>query len=132
MASNRDNPTITRIVIGCRQIILGGATWLWSSRIQILNGVKRVALGVLSCLLLFFVLAIFIVTAPRDVAYRNLHPATRICKEGLETGCTTLSEVNPKKAKAVSVDTDEELVDPSNDELKKSAVLTQKKITIHN
>jgi hypothetical protein len=102
------------IVIGCRQIILGGATWLWSCRIQILNGVKRAALGVLFFLLLFFVLATFIVTTPRDVAYRNLHPATRICKEGLETGWTILSEVKPKKA--ASLDNDDELVDPSNDE----------------
>ena len=104
-------------MVGFLQSILDGASWLWSYRSQILNVAKRTAFGALLFLLLFFVIATFVLTTPRDIAYRNLHPATKICKEGLKTGWTILSEVNPKKAKGISVNSDDELVDPSNDEV---------------
>jgi hypothetical protein len=69
-------------------------------------------LSVCFLLLLFFVFATLILTTHRDVAYRNLHPVNKVCKEGLDTGWTILSEVNPNPQTA----NDDEWTDPSNDE----------------
>ena len=73
--------------------------------------------GVLFFLLAFFFISTFVATTYRDVAYRNLHPATRLCKEGLETGWTILSDVDAVKARDPSIASDKEFKDPSNNEL---------------
>lgn len=96
---------------------VGNLTSLWPYYKQLLRALTLVLYGVLFFLLAFFFISTFVATTYRDVAYRNLHPATRLCKEGLETGWTILSDVDAVKARDPSIASDKEFKDPSNNEL---------------
>src|ERR1700733_10807374 len=65
----------------------------------------------------FFVFATLVWTTHRDIAYRNLHPASAACKEGLNKGWKVLLDVDPDKVKAAAAAGDKDFIDPSNAEL---------------
>jgi len=68
--------------------------------------------GVLLFFLIPFLIGMFILSTPRDEAYRNFHVALPLCQDGLSKGWTVLAESEPRKAKGIGG----EWVDASNDE----------------
>jgi hypothetical protein len=76
---------------------------------------KSAAIFVVGFLLFFlipFLIGMFILSTPRDQAYRNFHVALPLCQDGLSTGWTVLAESEPTKAKGIG----DEWADASNDE----------------
>jgi hypothetical protein len=61
-------------------------------------------------------IGIFVLSTPKDVAYRNFHVALPQCQQGLATGWTILAEIDPEKAGHAGTPADD-WIDSSNDEL---------------
>jgi hypothetical protein len=68
---------------------------------------------VLTALGLFFI-GNFLISTPKVGAYRTLHPSMPECADGLKTGWTILTKIDPQKN---SQSDDGDWKDPSNDEL---------------
>jgi hypothetical protein len=97
-------------------IILHAVVWIWHFFGRFLRSLSLFLVGVFLVFFIPFIIGIFVISTPRDRAYRNFHPALQICRQGLETGWAVLAESDPKKARAAPTTEQDEWVDPSNDE----------------
>jgi hypothetical protein len=89
---------------------------VWRSLKWLIKSAMLLVFGVLLFFFIPFLIGIFVLSTPKDLAYRNFHTALPLCKQGLNDGWTILAEVDPKKAKHESTSGDD-WVDSSNDEL---------------
>jgi hypothetical protein len=107
---------VWRRILSALGVVLAVVAAFWRGLKWLIKSTTQFVFGVL--LLFFFIpflIGIFVLSTPKDVAYRNFHVALPLCKQGLDDGWTILAEVDQKKKdKARSAG---DWVDSSNDEL---------------
>jgi hypothetical protein len=116
VATEKLKRAILRRILSALGVVLAVVAAFWRGLKWLIKSTTQFVFGVL--LLFFFIpflIGIFVLSTPKDVAYRNFHVALPLCKQGLDDGWTILAEVDPKKKdKARSAG---DWVDSSNDEL---------------
>ena len=104
--------TVPQRILYALSVVFYGIARLWRALVW---AFKSAAISVVAVLLFFFIpflIGMFVLSTPKDRAYRNFHVALPMCQDGLKAGWTVLAESDPKKAKS----TGGEWVDASNDE----------------
>lgn len=97
--------------------VLASGLWrVWRGLKYLFGALVALFFGLFLIFFTPFAIGNFVLSTPKVQAYRNLHPALPMCKEGLESGWTVLADAN-SDASASSERVDENAwVDPSNDE----------------
>jgi hypothetical protein len=129
MATGGENQTNPKQTLRGLGVVFGGVARLWHALIRLFKSLTQIVFGMFLLFFIPFVIGNFVLSTPRDRAYRNFHPAMQLCKDGLETGWTILAEVDRQKANAASTTEGDDWVDPSNDEsgaVDKDAIWTKR------
>lgn len=112
---NNDRFISRRIFRGFDPVFVAGVE-IWRGLKWLIKSAMLVGFGVLLFFFIPFLIGIFVLSTPKDVAYRNFHVALPQCQQGLATGWTILAEVDPEKAGHAGTPADD-WIDSSNDEL---------------
>ena len=116
MATNNSNRVISRRIFRGFDAIFVAGVKIWRGLTWFIKSAMLFVFGVLLFFFIPFLIGIFVLSTPKDVAYRNFHVALPLCGQGLATGWTILAEVDPKKAGHADTPADD-WMDSSNDEL---------------
>jgi hypothetical protein len=129
MVTGSETRTVPKRILRAAGVVFRGVARVWYGLKRIFISATLLVFGIFLLLFIPFAIGNFVLSTPKDRAYRNLHSALPLCKEGLDTGWTILAEVDPQKAKAAATAGSDDWADPSNDEsdaVAKDAIWTQR------
>ena len=93
-----------------------GLLGIWRGTKYFFGVLTGVLLGLFIIFFIPFAFGNFLLSTPKVQAYRNLHPALPICREGLENGWTVLADINSNGGTTSERRDESGWIDPSNDE----------------
>jgi hypothetical protein len=107
-----EKQTFPRQILHALSVGFYGIAQAWRALAWAFKSVATFVVGFLLFFLIPFLIGMFVLSTPRDQAYRNFHVALPLCQDGLRTGWTVLAESEPKEEKGIGG----EWIDASNDE----------------